>query len=431
MRKTTILLSMIVLAAMVLAACGGGTTSTSVAPTQLPVTSIATESSTATEAPTEAPAATETPGIPVTGGQAAPAGRMSDRLKFQVLDQAGSKLGTVSDLVLDLSKAKVLYVIVNSSGKKVAAPRDLFIVQGAASTGTGLSTSTPSSGTGLSTSTPGAGGAGTGTGLGSTMGQNAFIFQDDPNTLKNAPAFDDKNLPGLGQSPDSWDIAIRNYWKGGGATTSSNTPSPAGTAVTDMTPTATGGGIALSTSTPSVPVTGGSAETGEGATSIQGVALASKVIGAKVAIGMQTAVPSTGTGSSGASTSTPSAGGSGTSATSTPSAGRAGAGTSATVSGTIDDLIVNDAGIIRFVVVRVKFDDGEHLVPVPLKFLQLDSDNNFVLNVDAAMLQKAPTFQEGKFPDMSMSGWDSDFTSFWQSSGTSGGSGAATATSTP
>jgi hypothetical protein len=229
--------------------------------------------------------------------------------------------------------------------------------------------------------------------------------------LQNAPAFDVKNVPGLGQAPDSWDISIRKYWSGGGTSSgTSNTPEPVGTAVTDTTPTATGGsgtglstatpdtgtGSALSTSTPSVPVTGNGGMPGQGATSIQGVALASQVIGAKVTIGMQAVVvPSTGTGSS---------------------------------SGTIDDLLVNDAGTILYIVLRTNLSGGQTLIPVPLKFLQLDSDNAFVLNVDPAMLQSAPSFSNGQLPDMSTSGWDSEFNSFWQSNS---GSGAANPTATP
>jgi hypothetical protein len=171
------------------------------------------------------------------------------------------------------------------------------------------------------------------------------------------------------------------------------------------------------------------------------------VIGAKVTIGMQAVVvPSTGPGSSSAtstpstggttsSTATPSAGGTGLatstpstgSATSTPSAG-SGSSTNATVTGTIDDLLVNDAGTILYIVLRTNLSGGQTLIPVPLKFLQLDSDNAFVLNVDPAMLQNAPSFLNSQFPDMSTSGWDSEFNSFWQSNS---GSEAANPTATP
>jgi len=62
MRKTSVLLSTLVLAAMVLAACGGGATSTNVASSPPPVTVevTATEemSATATEMPVEG-----TPGV--------------------------------------------------------------------------------------------------------------------------------------------------------------------------------------------------------------------------------------------------------------------------------------------------------------------------------------------------------------------------------
>src|SRR5512144_804080 len=111
MRKTTILLSIMVLAAMVLAACGGGATSTNVAPTQLPITAVATEPATATEMPTEAPVATETAGVPVTG-EVNPA-RVSNELDFNVVDQSGNQVGNVDEMVLDLDNTSVAYVIVD------------------------------------------------------------------------------------------------------------------------------------------------------------------------------------------------------------------------------------------------------------------------------------------------------------------------------
>src|SRR5512144_901425 len=110
MRKTIIFLSMLVLAAMVLTACGGGATSTNVAPTQLPITSVATEP--ATEMPTETSVATETPGgVPVTG--AVNPARVSNELDFSVVDQSGNQVGSVDEMVLDLDNTSVAYVIVD------------------------------------------------------------------------------------------------------------------------------------------------------------------------------------------------------------------------------------------------------------------------------------------------------------------------------
>src|SRR5512140_3628930 len=107
MRKLTILSSMLVLAAMVLAACGGGATSTNVVPTHLPVTSVATEPATETSVATETPG-----GVPVTG-VVNPA-RVSNELEFNVVDQSGNQVGSVNDMVLDLDKTSVAYVIVDT-----------------------------------------------------------------------------------------------------------------------------------------------------------------------------------------------------------------------------------------------------------------------------------------------------------------------------
>jgi hypothetical protein len=102
------------------------------------------------------------------------------------------------------------------------------------------------------------------------------------------------------------------------------------------------------------------------------------------------------------------------------------------LSASIKDLIVNtDSGEIMYIVIKTSFDDGEHLIPVPLALFSLDSNNEaFVLKSDAAMLQNAPSFQESQFPDMTLSDWTSQFDTFWQNNGT--GSGVqATATATP
>ena len=391
---------------MILAACGGEETSTSIPTENVPPTTVeATATSevgsgTATEVPTQVSTegtttgTPETSGIPVTGP--GNSDRLSNELKFAVLDQSGKQVGKVDDMVLNLSKARVLYVIV-SAEKKIAVPWAFLKL-------------------------------GTGSTSGSTSAeQNAFILQTDTDTFNNAPVFDIKNMPELGAEPDSWDISFRKYWNEGGAASGNNTPTPAGTgtAVTDTTATATSSsttGTGTATSTPAAS-SGTSQGTGtaHGATSIQGVQLASKVLNAKVTVGAQGALV----------TSTPGAGGVTGLATSTPSAGT-GAATSApstganakNVSATINDLIVNtDSGEIMYIVIKTSFEDGEHIIPVPLSLLKLDSDNEaFILNVDATMLQNAPSFQSDQFPDMATPGWNSEFDSFWQSNG-SGGTG--------
>jgi sporulation protein YlmC with PRC-barrel domain len=421
MRKISKLLSVLVLAAMILAACGGEETSTSIPTKNVPPTTVETtatsavSSETATEAPTEATTTTTpgTSGIPVTG-QAKNSDRISNELKFAVLDQNGKQVGKVDDIVLDLSTAKVLYVIV-SAEKKIPVPW-AFLKVGTASTNANANGQ-----------------------------QNAFILQTDTDTFKNAPAFDIKNMPELGAEPDSWDISFRKYWNEGGAAAGNNTPSPAGTAVTDTTATATttsnsaaGTAIATSTSTSAASPSQGTG-TGQGATSIQGVQLASKVLNAKLAVGVQ--VPGLGTSTPGASgvatglaTSTPSTSGSTGLGTSTPStSGATGLATSTAstapsvenLSATITDMIVNtDVGDILYLVIKTSFDDGEHLIPVPLGLLRLDSSNqSFVLNLEAALLQNAPFFQSDQFPDMTLPDWSSEFDSFWQNNG-SGGTGS-------
>jgi sporulation protein YlmC with PRC-barrel domain len=456
MRRFSIVLSVLVLAAMILAACGGEETSTSIPTENIPQTTVdvtatsEVSSGTATEIPTEvsgAGTATGTPGIPVTGQ--ANSDRLSNELKYKVLDQSGKQIGKVDDMVLDLSKAKVLYVIV-SAEKKIAVPWASLK----------LSTDSTSA---------------------STNGQkNAFVLQTDTDTFKNAPTFDVKNMPALGAEPDSWDISFRKYWSGGGAASGKNTPSPAGTAVTDTTATATSASnnttTASATPTPSLSTGAGTSQgtgIGKGATSIQGVQLASKVLNAKVTVGapgvLGTSTPGTGTAlatstatpGTNAVTSTPTAGttlatstpsagtsaatstpGTGTAlATSTPSAGTGvatstpGTGTnSKNVSATINDLIVNtDAGDIMYIVIKESFDDGVHIIPVPLSLFKLDSENEaFVLNVDVTMLQNAPFFpSDDQFPDMTMPGWNSEFDSFWQNNGLGGTGIGSQATPTP
>ena len=400
MRKFSILLSVLILAAMILVACGGEETSTNIPSTSVPpVTIEATEtsvagSSTATEAPTEATNTLSTPGIPVTGG--ANSDRLSNELHFTVWDQSGRQVGKVDDMVLDLSKAKVIYVVVNAGGKKIPVPW-AFLKVGPAS-----ASSYPNE------------------------QQNAFTLQADTNTLKNAPVLDLKNVPELGAEPDSWDISFRKYWEGNsGATSNSNTPSPAGTAVTDTTATATstsntaGAATGNATSTPATAAgTSQGSGTDQGATAIQGVQLASKVLGAKVTVGVQDL---------GLGTSTLGAAGAGTGlATSTPSTNAS----AKNLSATINDMIVNtDVGEIMYMIIKTSFDDGEHLIPVPLSLFKLDSDNeSFVLNVDPTMLQNAPFFQKDQFPDLTIPGWNSEFDSFWQNNGAGGSSGTRTGT---
>jgi hypothetical protein len=106
------------------------------------------------------------------------------------------------------------------------------------------------------------------------------------------------------------------------------------------------------------------------------------------------------------------------------------------VTATIEDVIVDvESGDIRYLIVNTSFDDGEHWIPVPLGLLQWNgASQNFVLDTDGDRLRNAPFFTEDEFPDTTVSGWDDEFSTYWQSDGTGTGGatdGIATATPTP
>jgi hypothetical protein len=315
---------------------------------------------------------------------------LSNELDYKVLDQSGKQVGKVEDMVLDLSKAKVLYVIVGTSGfldigkKKIAVPWTTLSIG-------------PDS-----------------TNSNADKKQNAFLLQTDTDTFTNAPEFDVKNVPGLGQEPDSWDVAMRKYWSSGGTSSSS---------------------------------TGQGSGTGQGATTIQGVQLASKVIGAKLTVGPQTvatnastpvAATSTLATGAGAATSTTAAGSGVATSTSVPSTDTTPTALAAStpaknVNAKIDDLIVNnDAGDVMYLVLKANLRDGDHLIPVPLRLLKFDVENEvFLLDIDPAMLETAPSFKENEFPDLTTPGWNSDLDSFWQNNGSDGSGSGVKPTATP
>lgn len=462
MRKIT-LLSLLVLAAMVLAACGGEETTTTTAPTQPPITAVATEPATATEMPTEA--ATETPGVPVTG--AVNPARVSNELEFSVVDQSGNQVGSVNDMILDLDTTTVAYVVVDAGGRSVAVPwENLQLQTSATGTGTGQATEAPTeaateaatdtSGTSTTaTAVPTEAGvatgeataaatdtSGTGTGL---SGQNAFVLLTDPAALDNAPAFDPSTLPPMGQSAAGWDAALLSYWQGAGTGTGQATQAPTDTSGTGTTGTATAApteaGVATGEATAAPTDTSGTGT--QGIAALQGIALASDMIGSTITVGAATGT-GTGTGqateapteaATEAATDTSGTDTTGT-ATSAPDTSGTGTGTGMTgsMSGTVEDIIVDtDSGDILYVVLNTTDTTGAgRLIPVPVSLFQWDGTmQGLVLNVDSTMLQGAPTFQEGQFPDTSMSGWNSEIDSFWQSNGSGSGSGGADATATP
>jgi hypothetical protein len=107
-----------------------------------------------------------------------------------------------------------------------------------------------------------------------------------------------------------------------------------------------------------------------------------------------------------------------------------------TVSATIKDIITDpQTGDIQYLVLTATFDDGERWIPVPLKFFKWDANTQtLILPMNGMALENAPVFQNGEFPDMSTSGWDTDFSGFWNNGGTgTGGTGGTGAlpTATP
>jgi sporulation protein YlmC with PRC-barrel domain len=473
MRRVSVFLTTLVLAALLLAACGGQQTSTSVPSTNVPpvtVESTSTSEMTATEAPTASTDTTATPAIPVTGGSSP--SRISNIIGSSVCGIGGDQIGTVKDLVLDFDQTMVTYVVVDANGPTAAVPWTSFNwlafsnpgTGTGSGTGTGLEPSTPASGTGtgLETSTPEAGigaldtstpepsavatststsgsGTGTGTGTGTTAGQSCLTLTVTNDMFTNAPAFDQSTLPGKGQSASGWDTILNDYWITG--ETSTSTPSASGSTSSTATPAAS----SATSSTAASPAGGAGTGTGfgEAGMQLQGVMLATDVLGATVVINPQgtgtggtaaiaTDTPAAGTGT--LATDTPSAGGTGS--TSTPSTGGSSSGTgTGSDENIVEDMIVDPlTGLMQYVVISMG--TGSDWIPVPVSLLGWDSANSqLVLMVSADSLQNAPTFSSDQFPDTSMSGWDQEFSTFWQTNGGTGagtGTGAVTvATATP
>jgi len=178
---------------------------------------------------------------------------------------------------------------------------------------------------------------------------------------------------------------------------------------------------------------------------MQGVMLATDVLGASVTVSTQsTSGTGTGTGTlatdtppavTGIATDTPSAGG--TLSTSTPEASGSGTGTGDFSQGTVEDLIVESAtGTMQYLVVR--FGSQDNLIPIPINLVGWDATaNGLVLMVSPDVLQNAPSFSANQFPDTSTAGWDQEFSTYWQTNGGTGtgfgtgGTTISTATATP
>jgi hypothetical protein len=171
---------------------------------------------------------------------------------------------------------------------------------------------------------------------------------------------------------------------------------------------------------------------------LQGVMLASEVLGATISMNQGTgAGTGTTTQATAEATSTVDAA---ASPAASPEASPAATASSGTGSGTgttegpteatIEDIIVDpDTGNIMFLVLSSLFDGEDRWIPVPLSTLNWDMTNQgFVFAADSNLLSTAPFFLADAFPDTSMEGWDTEFNDFWQNNG---GAGGADATATP
>jgi sporulation protein YlmC with PRC-barrel domain len=404
-------MSTLLIISLLLAACGAEETSTALPTGDVPP--ITAEVTMTGEATSETPDVdlTTTPAVPVTGEN--DPSRLSNLLDFDVWNQNGEQLGEVDDMVLDLDNTNISYVIVGTGGFLDLGEKDILIPWSS-----------------LELQTPVTGGQ-----------ENAFVLLADNDMLENAPDFDvDANLPGVGQPAENWDVDIRNFWEGGvvpEATqvgTGSATPAADTTTVPEMTATTTTGSATATSST-------SSAGTGTGqADKLQGVMLASDLLGSTLTIGNQggegqgvgqaTVMPEATATTDTASTAMPDA----TATASTGTGAGVGTGTGGPTSATIEDAIVDpDTGEILFLVLNSLFDDGERWIPVPLSTLRWDMTNeSFLFVANANALQNAPFFEADQFPDTTAEGWDSEFDTFWQNNGGTGTTeGGAVATATP
>lgn len=367
MRKLNLLVSILVFAALLLAACGAEETQTGVPNTEIPITEEPTEEPLVTETPlgteTVMPGdQTATPGIPVTGEN--DLSRLTNQLDLDVWNQNGEQVGEVNDMILDLDNSRVAHVIVGTGGfleigeKDVLVPWNLLELQMA---GTG----------------------------GPAGDQNAFILLADQEMFENAPDADiDTILPGRGELAGDWDADFRTYWETG---TLPPTASP------DATATVSTDATAEATEAP-------------GVAELQGVALASDVLGSTVTLTGQ----GEGEGVEQA-TATPAL--DQVTPTVDPAIATAPAGVdTADFDGVIEDMIVDTAaGDISYVVINAAFDEGERWIPMPLRVFQWDAANDaFVINADPVMVQEAPFFDNDTWPDTTLEGWDDEFRAFWQ-----------------
>lgn len=84
--------------------------------------------------------------------------------------------------------------------------------------------------------------------------------------------------------------------------------------------------------------------------------------------------------------------------------------------GTVEDLIVMQDGVLAFALLRPapELNLGEDLIPVPWKTASwLPEQQILMLNVGQGVLQEAPRFDMAQPPDMTVPGWEGDWSTFW------------------
>lgn len=84
--------------------------------------------------------------------------------------------------------------------------------------------------------------------------------------------------------------------------------------------------------------------------------------------------------------------------------------------GKVDDLLIDlKSGAIYLVISATGSSGSNSLIPTPLQVFSWDASSSALsLTVDTATFTGAPGFQSGAYPNTQQSGWDSQFSSYWQ-----------------
>ena len=186
-------------------------------------------------------------------------GRVSNELQFDIYSQDGQQVGTVNDLILDFASSSVSYVVVDTSSGTIPVPWDELSVSTSPMMPGGTDTA-------LGTATETSMGAG-------TVGENPdfFVLKVDQSTFDAAPTIDLSTLPAIGESATGWDSQYTDYWNGQMGSTGMGTE-------TSVPGTSTTTEATMGTTETMVPgATTSSTGTSMGV-SLQGVALATKLM---------------------------------------------------------------------------------------------------------------------------------------------------------